>query len=312
MEKIQSQSKNLNIRRFFCYIVLILLALLSLFPFYIMIVNCTRSHMQIQRGFAIFPSKFFMKNFLNIAINKDINSDFWQGLLQKYGVALSSKTGNYAENYPILRGMLNSLFIAVVQAAVTTYFSAMTAYGIYMYNFKLKKFSFRFIMAVMMVPTQVSTLGFLRLLDKLHLMNNYLAFIVPAVAAPIVFFYMYQSMEATLPFSIVEAARVDGCNEFRTFNQIAVPMLKPAFAVQAIFSFVSSWNNYFIPALVISKKKLWTVPIVIANARNADYLNNDQGINYMLMTLAIVPLMVMYFALSKYIIAGSTAGGVKE
>ena len=88
--------------------------------------------------------------------------------------------------------------------------------------------------------------------------------------------------------------------------------MKPAFAVQAIFAFVSSWNNYFVPALVISKKNLWTVPIVIANARNADYLNNDQGINYMLMTLAIVPLMIVYFALSKYIIAGSTAGGVKE
>ena len=312
MEKLQSQSRNLNIRRFFCYVILVLLAIISLFPFYIMIVNCTRSHMQIQRGFSILPSKYFFKNFLNLSINKEIDSNFWQGLLAKYGVALSSKTGNYAENYPILRGMLNSLLIAVSQAAVTTYFSAMTSYGIYMYNFKLKKFSFRFIMAVMMVPTQVSTLGFLRLLDRLHLMNNYLAFIVPAVAAPIVFFYMYQSMEDTLPYSIVEAARVDGCNEFRTFNQIVLPMMKPAFAVQIIFAFVSSWNNFFIPNLVISKKKLWTVPIVIANARNADYLNNDQGINYMLMTMAIVPLMIVYFAFSKYIIAGSTAGGVKE
>ena len=88
--------------------------------------------------------------------------------------------------------------------------------------------------------------------------------------------------------------------------------MKPAIAVQAIFSFVSSWNNYFIPALVISSKSKWTVPIVIANARNADYLNNDQGINYMLMTLAIIPLMIVYFCLSRYIIAGSTAGGVKE
>lgn len=312
MEKFESQSKNIAVRRFLCYFVLIILTLISLFPFYIMIVNCTRSHAQIQRGFSILPGTTFIRNFLNLAINKNINSEFWQGLLAKYGVGLSSRTGNYAENYPILRGMVNSLLIAILQAGFTTYFSAMTSYGIYMYNFKFKKFSFRFIMAVMMVPTQVSTLGFLRLLDNLHLMNNYLAFIVPAIAAPVVFFYMYQSMEATLPYSIVEAARVDGCNEFRTFNQIVVPMMKPAFAVQAIFAFVSSWNNYFIPALVISKKKLWTVPIVIANARNADYLNNDQGINYMLMTLAIVPLMIVYFVLSKYIIAGSTAGGVKE
>ena len=123
---------------------------------------------------------------------------------------------------------------------------------------------------------------------------------------------MYQSMEATLPYSIVEAARVDGCPEFRTFNQIVVPMMKPAFAVQIIFAFVSSWNNYFVPALVITDKVKWTVPIVIAAARNADYMNRDQGINYMLMTLAIVPLMIMYLTLSRYIIGGTTAGGVKE
>lgn len=312
MEKIQSQSKTIGAKRVGCYIVLVLLAIISLFPFYIMLINCTRSHMQIQMGFSVLPGKSLIKNFVNLSINKNTESSFWQGVLAKYGVQLSSSNGNYAENYPILRGMLNSLFIAISVAALTTYFSAMTSYGIYMYNFKLKSFSFKFIMAVMMVPTQVSTLGFLRLLARLHLMDNYISLIVPSIAAPVVFFYMYQSMEATLPFSIVEAARVDGCNEFRTFNRIVVPMMKPAFAVQAIFSFVSTWNNYFVPQLVITKKTLWTVPIVIANARNADYMNNDQGINYMLMTLAIVPLMIIYFALSKYIIAGATAGGVKE
>ena len=312
MEKIQSQSRTLGVKRVFCYIVLVLLAIISLFPFYIMIINCTRSHMQIQLGFSALPGTSLIRNFLNLSINKKTESEFLQNLLVKYGVQLSSTTGNYAENYPILRGMANSLFIAIMTAIFTTYFSAMTSYGIYMYNFKLKKFSFKFIMAVMMVPTQVSTLGFIRLLTKLHLMDSYISLIIPSIAAPVVFFYMYQSMEATLPYSIVEAARVDGCNEFRTFNQIVVPMMKPAFAVQAIFSFVSSWNNYFVQQLILKKKTLWTVPIVIANARNADYMNNDQGINYMLMTLAIIPLMIIYFCLSKYIISGATAGGVKE
>ena len=309
MEKVASQSKYVGIRRVLCYIVLVFLAIISLFPIYTMIVNCTRSHGQIQAGFSALPGTSFIKNFVNLAINKETQNGFWLSLIEKYN--LSGK-GNFALNYPVLRGMLNSLIIAFLTAGFTTYFSAMTSYGIYMYNFKLKKFSFRFIMAVMMVPTQVSTLGFIRLLDKLHLMNSFVGLIVPSIAAPVIFFYMYQSMEANLPYSIVEAARVDGCPEFRTFNQIVVPMMKPAFAVQAIFSFVSSWNNYFIPALVLSAKTKWTVPIVIAAARNADYMNNDQGINYMLMTLAIVPLTIVYFALSKYIIAGSTAGGVKE
>jgi len=287
MEKIQSQSKNLAVKRTLCYIVLILLAFISLFPFYTMIINASRSHEQIQRGFSALPGLSLFKNFVNLTTGK-------------------------GKNYPIITGMINSVLIGTFSAVLTTYFSTMTSYGIYMYNFKFKSFAFKFILAVMMVPTQVSTLGFLKLLNKMHLMNNYISLIVPGIAAPIVFFYMYQSMESTLPYSIVEAARVDGCNEFKTFNRIVIPMMKPAIAVQAIFSFVSSWNNYFVPNLVINDKKLWTVPIVIANARNADYMNWDQGINYMLMTVAILPLNIAYLFLSRYIISGATAGGVKE
>ena len=145
MEKIQSQSRTLGVKRVLCYVVLVLLAIISLFPFYIMIINCTRSHMQIQLGFSALPGTSLIRNFLNLAINKKTDSEFWQNVLVKYGVQLSSTTGNYAENYPILRGMVNSLFIAIMTAAFTTYFSAMTSYGIYMYNFKLKKFSFKFI-----------------------------------------------------------------------------------------------------------------------------------------------------------------------
>lgn len=274
-----------------------------------MIINATHTNAEIQRGFLGLPGRNLIKNFVNLAFNKESSSSVVQSIIASQNY---EKISNYAKNYPILRSMLNSLIVATLIAAVTTYFSAMTAYGIYMYNFKLKGFAFKFIMAVMMVPTQVSTLGFIRLLTKLHLMNNYIALIVPAIAAPVVFFYMYQSLEATLPFSIVEAARVDGCHEFKTFNAIVIPMIKPALAVQAIFSFVSSWNNYFIPALIIDDKTLWTVPIVIANARGADYVSFDMGIIYMLISMAVVPLIIIYLFLSKHIVAGATAGGVKE
>lgn len=309
MNKIKSQSQTLAIKRIFCYLVLIFFTFLSLFPFYIMIINATHTNAEIQRGFLGLPGSNLIKNFVNLAFNKESSSSVVQSIIASQNY---EKISNYAKNYPILRSMLNSLIVATLIAAVTTYFSAMTAYGIYMYNFKLKGFAFKFIMAVMMVPTQVSTLGFIRLLTKLHLMNNYIALIVPAIAAPVVFFYMYQSLEATLPFSIVEAARVDGCHEFKTFNAIVIPMIKPALAVQAIFSFVSSWNNYFIPALIIDDKTLWTVPIVIANARGADYVSFDMGIIYMLISMAVVPLIIIYLFLSKHIVAGATAGGVKE
>lgn len=303
MEKLKSQAKMLSTRRIICYAVLVLLAILSLFPFYIMVVNATRSHPQIQSGFSAIPGTQ-----LWLHIKQFIKSERWFDVVA--GQQVERKV--YGTSYPIFRGLGNSFLVAIFTAAFTTYFSAMTAYGIYMYNFKGKKTAFKFIMAVMMVPTQVSTLGFLQLITKLGIMNSYIPLIIPVIAAPVVFFYMYQSMEATLPYSIVEAARVDGSNEFYTFNAIVCPMLKPAFAVQSIFAFVSSWNNYFVPALVISDKKLWTVPIVIANARSADYMMFDLGVNYTLMTVAILPLIVIYFLLSRYIIGGVTAGGVKE
>lgn len=309
MDKIQSQSKNLAVKRLICYVVLILLAFISLFPFYVMIINATRSHSQIQRGFSILPGKYLFKNFVNLAINKETGSGFWQNVIAKQQF---SPVRNFAENYPILRSMLNSLFVGLSSSVLTVYFSCMTAYGVYMYNFKGKSFAFKFILAVMMVPAQVSTLGFIRLLMRLHLMGNYVALIVPAIAAPVVFFYIYQSLEATLPFSIVEAARVDGCNEFRSFNRIVIPMMKPALSVQMIFSFVGSWNNYFVPSLIIDKKSLWTVPLVINAARYADYVSFDMAIVYILLTLAVVPLIIIYLFLSKYIIGGTTAGGVKE
>ena len=163
----------------------------------------------------------------------------------------------------------------------------------------------------MMIPAQVSALGFVQMMNKIHLTNSFIPLILPAVAAPVVFFYMKQYMESVLPLEIVEAARVDGSNEFRTFNTIILPIMKPALAVQAIFSFVSSWNNYFIPALLIDKAEMKTVPIMIAQLRSADYSKFDMGKVYMFILLSILPVMLVYVILSKSIIKGVTSGSVK-
>ena len=130
--------------------------------------------------------------------------------------------------------------------------------------------------------------------------------------SPSVFYFMFSYLQSSLPMSLVEASRIDGCGEFRTFNKIVLPIMKPAIAVQAIFSFVGSWNNYFVPALIIQSKDKMTVPILIATLRGADYMNFDMGKIYMMITIAIVPIILVYLFLSKYIIAGITLGGVKE
>ena len=227
----------MTLLRVVVYAILIFLTVLCLFSFYLMIVNATRSNAQLQAGFRLLPQEHFWDNLKNAWTDASIN---------------------------IPRGMLNSLFIAAVSAALTTYFSALTAYGVHVYNFKGKNLVFTFIMAIMMIPAQVSAVGFVQMINKLHLTNNYIPLIVPSIAAPVVFFYMKQYMESVLPLEIVEAARCDGSNEFRTFNTIILPIMKPAIAVQAIFSFVSSWNNYFIPALLLDKAEMKTVPIMIA------------------------------------------------
>ena len=274
----------LTLLRVLVYAILIFLTVLCLFSFYIMIVNATRSNGQLQAGFRLLPQEHFWDNLKNAWTDASIN---------------------------IPRGMLNSLLIAATTAVLTTYFSALTAYGVHVYDFKGKNLVFTFIMAIMMIPAQVSAVGFVQMINKLHLTNNYIPLILPSIAAPVVFFYMKQYMESVLPLEIVEAARCDGSNEFRTFNTIILPIMKPAIAVQAIFSFVSSWNNYFIPALLLDKAEMKTVPIMIAPLRSADYSKFDMGKVYMFILLAILPVMLVYIILSKSIIKGVTSGSVK-
>ena len=276
--------RSLQISRFLVYVFLILLSVMCLFSFYMLIVNASRSNANLQGGFRLLPSNYFLKNLKNAWTDASIN---------------------------IPRGMLNSFIVASCTAVLSTYFSALTAYGIHAYNFKLKKAAFTFIMAVMVIPNQVSAVGFYQMCLKLGWTNNYLPLILPGIAAPVVFFYMKQYMESVLPMEIVDAARVDGSGEFRTFNTIILPMLKPALAVQLIFTFVESWNNYFIPALLLDKAEMKTVPLMIAQLRSADYSKFDMGKVYMFILLAILPVLIVYGFLSKSIIKGVTAGSVK-
>ena len=274
----------LNIQRTLCYIVLILLSILCLFSFYVLVINTTRSHPDIQKGFSLLPGRSFLNNLKNLL--KDAN-------------------------LPVLSGMFNSLVVAGGSALLSVYFSALTAYAIHAYNFRFKNLAFTIIMFIMMVPTQVSALGFVDQMSKMRLMNSFIPLIVPSIASPVVFFFIKQYMDSVLPIELVEAARIDGAHEFRIFNQIVLPLMKPAIAVQAIFTFVSSWNNYFIPSLIINRDSKKTLPILIAQLRSADFLKFDMGKVYMMLGCAILPVIIVYLCLSKFIVRGVTLGGVK-
>lgn len=282
-----SQKKGMGIhaRRGIAYVVLAIISVLCLFWFLLLFINTTRSHSELNQGFSIIPSTNLISN-----IQK----------LIKMG-----------ERLPILTGLFNSLIVAGLSAAFSTYFSVMTAYAIHAYDFKLKKFMFTFILMIMMIPTQVTALGFLQLVSNMKLENSFIPLIVPTIAAPITFFYMKQYMESALPLSLIEAARIDGSGELRTFNAIVIPLMKPAIAVQAIFTFVSSWNNYFTPALILHEPKMRTVPILIAQLRSMDWSNLDTGVVYAMIALSIFPVIIVYLLLSKFIVQGVAMGSVK-
>ena len=266
------------------YAVCIILGILSILPFWVMLVNATRSTVQIQdHAISLIPSTHIMNNFK----------------------VLTGKTFN-----PVT-GFLNSVVISTSATVLSVYFSTLTAYALVAYEWKMRQPFFTMILAVMMIPTQVISIGFYQFMYRIGLTNNLLALILPAIAAPMTVFFMRQYMLPSLNLDIVASARIDGAGEFRTFNSIVLPIMKPAMATQAIFTYVTSWNNLFLPMVLLTKKENYTMPIMVSLLKG-DIYKTEYGAVYLALTLSVLPLFIVYFALSKYIIAGVALGSVKE
>lgn len=269
--------------KIFGYALCIFLAIISLFPFVIMIINSTRSTTQIQQhAVSLIPSTYFFKN-LDVLLDKSFDP---------------------------LKGFFNSLIISSCSTICTVYFSTMTAYAVVAYDWKLRKPFFTLIMCVLMIPAQVSSIGFYQFIYQIGLTNNFLALILPSIAAPTVVFFMRQYMIPALPMEILQSARIDGAGEIRIFNQIALPMMKPAMATQAIFAFVTSWNALFLPQILLIDNDKHTLPIMVSQL-NGDIYRTEFGAIYLGLFLTVLPVLVIYFLLSKHIIAGVALGGVK-
>lgn len=279
----ESMSASRTIQKTIIYVVCIFLAILSILPFWVMFVNATRSTVQITGGVSLLPSTYLMSN-LDILLDKGFNP---------------------------ITGFVNSMIVAGGSTLLAVYFSSLTAYALITYNFRARKGLFTFIMCVMMIPAQVSSIGFYQLMYSWHWTNNFLPLILPAIAAPAMVFFMRQYLIATLSIEMVEAARIDGSSEFRTFNRIVVPIMIPAIATQSIFAFIGSWNNLFTPMILLTSKARYTMPIMV-NLLRGDIYKTEFGSIYLGLSLTTLPLFVVYFLLSRYIIAGVALGGVKE
>ena len=288
----KSNSQAIKIRTGLVTAVMVILAIIALLPVYVLVVNASRTSVDITgTGVSLIPKLHLFEN---------IGTLFqWEA---------EGKV-----TYNALLGYLNSGTIALSTTFLTVLFSVMTAYGLVVYDFAAKKAAYTIIIAVMMVPVQVTSVGFYQFMNKLGLTDNYLPLILPAIAAPAIVFFMHQSMKSTFPLEIVEAARIDGCGEYRTFFTIGVPMMKPAIAVQAIFAFVANWNNYYTPSMILisRNKEQLTLPMmvntIISNDKLADY-----GAKYAAIMLSIIPVVIVYFIFSRFIVEGVALGGVKE
>lgn len=266
------------------YVVCIILTILSILPFWIMLMNATRGTFEIQQhAISLVPGGKLLSNF----------------------EILAGKT------FDPIKGFFNSFIISAGATIATVYFSALTAYALVAYDWRMRKPFFTFIMAVLMIPAQVSGIGFYQFMYRLHWTNSFLPLILPAIAAPATVFFMRQYLLATLSMDVVNSARIDGAGEFYAFNTIIMPIAKPAIATQAIFSFVGSWNNFFMPLILLTDNSKYTMPIMVSLLRG-DIYKTEFGSIYLALSLTVLPLFVIYFLLSKYIIAGVALGSIKE
>lgn len=272
-----------NIKRTVLHIALILLSLLCLFPFLLMMINATRTGNEIMTGFTLIPGQAIKDNWETVS--------------------------NY---FDLFRGLLNSLFVAICSTALTAYFSALAAYALAVYKFKGRNIIFTGIIIFMMIPTQLGLLGFYDLVNALGLVDSYVPLIIPAIASPATIFFLRQFLMSTLSPALLEAARIDGSGEIRIFHKIVLPIMSPGIATMSIGAFIGSWNNYLMPMILLTSPNKFTLPVMIASMNASQDIVANQGAIYLAVAISVIPILIAFAFLSRYIIGGISAGGVKE
>ena len=272
-----------TLMRVLVYLVLTVLLVVTLVPVWLLIVNATRSTLEIQQGISLLPSTHLLENY---------------GILLGRGLNLS-------------RGFFNSMFVAIASTAVTVYFSLLTAYGLVVYDFKGKQLFYNFIVVLVMIPMQLSIIGFYQYMSKLGLTDNYASLILPLIANASAVFFAKQYFEAVVIQDLIDAARIDGASELGIFHKIMMPLAVPGAVTMGIFAFIASWNNFFNAFILISSIEKYTLPMLVQTLRG-DVYRTEYGSIYLGLAITIVPIIIIYMIFSRYIVSGIAIGSVKE
>ena len=282
--------------KIFCLIVLTILAILFTFPLYWIITGAFKTPAEINATSPVwFPSEWVMTNFQKL-FSKQKADIFEIGSLSGPEVAAS------------IRWLLNTVFMAVAAMALTCITAAMAGYALAKKRFRGRILLFSLIVAAMALPKQVILIPLLREMSALGLYNTIWAVIFPTVGWPFGVFLMKQFSEG-VPTEMLEAARIDGANEAKTFVQIVLPMVKPGIGALAIFTFINSWNDYFMQLIMLSSKNNLTISLGIAKlqAENA----TDFGLIMAGASLASIPILIVFLLFQKYFTRGIAMGAVK-
>lgn len=261
------------------YVVLTILSVIALFPYYMMFVMGTYHSPDLFKGLPLTVSNYLGENMKTVL------------------------------NSGIIRTYANSLIVSICSVLLCLFTSINIGYALAKHEFKGKKLITMIVLMGMVLPTQVSIIGYVMEMRVWHFTNTLISVICVWIANPFSAFFMMQFIHDSVPTEILESARIDGCSENRMLYQVVVPCVKPAIMTICTLVFLWSWNNYMLPLIVLNKSESFTLPLMISNIGVA-YIH-DYGAQMLALAVSTFPVLIIFAIGSKYFVQGITAGAVK-
>lgn len=289
-------STRSKVYKVFCLVLLVIIALLFLFPLYWIVTGALKTGTDINATEPVwFPTEITMDNFVRLFSRRSAP------LFEIFGITGPKVPG-------AIRWLVNTVFMSVAAMILTCITAAMAGYALAKKRFVGRTLLFSLIVCAMALPKQVILIPLLKEMSALNLYNTLWAVIFPTVGWPFGVFLMKQFSEG-IPGEILEAARIDGASELKTFTTIVVPMVKPGIGALAIFTFINSWNDYFMQLIMLAKSNVYTLPLGIATMQAETSI--DMGLLMAGAALASVPIIIVFLIFQKYFTQGITMGAVK-
>ena len=252
--------------------------------------------------FFLFPLYWIVTGSFKSAIDINAKVPVW--------FPMNPTMGNYDKLFakPAFLWLFNIVFISAMAMILTCITAALAGYALGKKRFYGRTILFTIIICAMALPKQVIVIPLAQEMKLLHMSDTLWAVILPTVGWPFGVFLMKQFSE-TIPNEILEAARVDGAGELKTFFSVVFPMIKHGIGALAIFTFVNTWNDYFLQLVMLTSEEKWTLPLAIANMQGE--MSSDFGLIMAGAALASIPIIVVFIAFQKYFTQGIAMGAVK-